>query len=61
MCLPTPMSTSKLQNISILKKVITDIKGLNINATLVIKSTVLPNYLEDINKIYNNFVTIQNF
>ena len=56
LCLPTPMSTSKLQNISILKKVITDIKGLNINATLVIKSTVLPNYLEDINKIYNNFV-----
>ena len=55
-CLPTPMSNNELQDISILKKVITKIKKRNIRGQLVIKSTVLPNYLEHIKEIDNEFI-----
>lgn len=55
-CAPTPMSDDELQDISIVKKIIIDIKKLNIKGLIVIKSTVLPNYLNEIEKINSEIV-----
>lgn len=55
-CLPTPMSDYELQDISIVKKVVEDINKLNINGMIVIKSTVLPNFINDFQKSNDNIV-----
>ena len=57
-CVPTPMNDDGTQNIKILSNVISDLKSLDLNSTLVIKSTVLPDHLISINEqlpkvIYN--------
>lgn len=56
LCLPTPMSSNKLQDISTLKEVIIDITKSNLIGLIVIKSTVLPNYLSEIKEINSNIV-----
>ena len=55
-CVPTPMNNDGSQMISILNNVIKDISTLKISPLVVIKSTVLPKYLSDINKSGLEFV-----
>ena len=55
-CVPTPMDTDSSQNISILKNVISDIKKINLKALIVLKSTVLPNYIQEIATLIPGFV-----
>ena len=46
-CVPTPMNNDGSQNIELIKKIIEDISELNLKSIIVIKSTVLPNFLVD--------------
>lgn len=55
-CVPTPMDKDLSQDISILKEVLNQIKLIDINTLVVLKSTVLPNNIEIINKIFPNFI-----
>jgi UDPglucose 6-dehydrogenase len=51
-CVPTPVSSDGLsQDTSILEKVITDINNLNLSSSIVIKSTVLPDKLVELNAL----------
>ena len=54
-CVPTPMSSSSDQDLSILDSVISDLKKLNINCLVIIKSTVLPNYIEKYKNQFREF------
>ncbi len=56
LCVPTPMNDDGTQNISIVQKVISEINRGNQNFLLVLKSTILPNHIEEISKSYNNFI-----
>jgi len=49
-CVPTPMGDDGFQDFSILNKVIDNLKKLNLTCPVVIKSTVLPDILEQITK-----------
>ena len=53
---PTPMTNDGKQDISILKSVIDDINFHNISALIVLKSTVLPNYIKDIESSVEQFI-----
>ena len=55
-CVPTPMSSSSDQDLSILDSVIFDLKKININCLVIIKSTVLPNYIEKYECQFKEFV-----
>ena len=55
-CVPTPMNQDKTQNISIVKTVIDEINNLDINSLVVLKSTLLPNYVKDFEKIVPRFI-----
>lgn len=55
-CVPTPMSNDKDQDLKILYKVIIEIKGLSLNSEVILKSTVLPNSILDIQKLIPNIV-----
>ena len=55
LCLPTPMNEDGSQDISIVIKVIDEIKKLKLNSTIVLKSTILPNHIE---KILSNNLNI---
>ena len=56
-CIPTPFShNSDFQDISILSEVIDDILKLSVNPLIVLKSTVLPNHLLNIQKNIPNIV-----
>lgn len=55
-CVPTPMSSSSDQDLSILDSVISDLKKIKINCLVIIKSTVLPNYIEKYKNQFNEFV-----
>lgn len=55
-CVPTPMHSDGSQNISIVKSVINNIKNLNINSHIVIKSTVLPNHISELEKLAGKFI-----
>ena len=55
-CVPTPMNNDLSQDISIIKSVIADINKLNLNALIVLKSTVLPNYVIEIERSVSRFV-----
>ena len=55
-CVPTPMHSDGSQNISIVKSVINNIKDLNINSHIVIKSTVLPNHINELEKLAGKFI-----
>jgi UDPglucose 6-dehydrogenase len=57
-CVPTPMNDDGSQDISILNNVINNLKRKNITCPLILKSTILPDALEDIsaeipNVVYN--------
>ena len=50
-CVPTPMKEDFTQDITILKFVLNQLKSLNLDSQIVIKSTVLPNHIEEIEKL----------
>lgn len=55
-CVPTPMGDDGTQDISILNEVIDKLKKLNFNCPLILKSTILPNALEQMNLEIPNLV-----
>ena len=55
-CVPTPMNKDRTQDISIVKSVVDEIKDLQINSLVVLKSTLLPNYVEEIEKSLPKFI-----
>ena len=55
-CLPTPMNDDGSQNISIVDEVIKKIYKFDQEILIVIKSTILPNYTQDILKTSQNVV-----
>ena len=55
-CLPTPMNDDGSQNIELVKDAINEINKFNQEILIVIKSTILPKYVEGLSYIYNNLV-----
>ena len=55
-CLPTPMKEDSSQDISIINLAIQEINELNLTPLIVLKSTVLPNYVSKIQKLVPRFV-----
>ena len=55
-CVPTPMNNNGDQDISIVMDVIDNIRKYNKDLLLVLKSTVLPNYLSELMDRYDNLV-----
>ena len=55
-CVPTPMNKDSSQDISIVINVINEITALSIDSCLVLKSTVVPNHIKDLEKMTKNFV-----
>ena len=55
-CVPTPMSDDGSQDISILENVIKQLKNIPNRPLIVLKSTVLPNYINLIEKIIPEIV-----
>ena len=55
-CVPTPMNDDQKQDLSILKKVIREIIENNINSMIVLKSTVLPNHINEIQSMIPKLV-----
>ena len=55
-CVPTPMNEDFSQDISILQDVIKKLNSLNLKSLIVIKSTVLPNYIIEIEKHIAEFI-----
>ena len=53
---PTPMNEDGTQNISILINIIEEIKTMNLVSLVVIKSTILPNYVLEIQNILQDLV-----
>tara|TARA_B100001113_G_C20991312_1_gene570647 strand:- start:61 stop:927 length:867 start_codon:yes stop_codon:yes gene_type:complete len=55
-CLPTPMNDNGSQDCSIIYDVIDELSIRLPSKIIIIKSTVLPNHLDDLSKIYPNIV-----
>ena len=55
-CVPTPMNDDFSQDISILQNVIKQLKILNLQSLIVIKSTVLPKHIIEIDKQISEFI-----
>tara|TARA_B100001741_G_scaffold301516_1_gene289789 strand:- start:32 stop:883 length:852 start_codon:yes stop_codon:yes gene_type:complete len=55
-CLPTPMNDDGSQNIDIVNNVIKEINQFDQDLLIVLKSTILPKYIEEISKISNNLI-----
>jgi UDPglucose 6-dehydrogenase len=55
-CVPTPMGDDGSQDVSILCETIDNLKGMNITCPIVLKSTTLPNTLEEISSKVPNLV-----
>ena len=55
-CVPTPMNKDASQDISIVLNVLDDIKKINLKSLLVIKSTVHPGFLTQIEKTFPNII-----
>ncbi len=55
-CVPTPMNDDKTQDVSIIKSVVEEINALGLDSLVVLKSTVLPNYLREIEDSIKRFV-----
>ena len=55
-CVPTPMNKDSSQDISILRNVIDETSKLNLKALIVLKSTVLPNYIKEIENLIPEFI-----
>ena len=54
-CVPTPMSEDKAQDISIIESVVDEINDLKISPLVVLKSTLLPNYVKELEKKISRF------
>ena len=55
-CLPTPMNDDGTQNIDIVSSVVGEINKFDSDILIVLKSTILPKYVNDISKISSNIV-----
>jgi len=55
-CVPTPMSEDKTQDISIIESVVKEIIFLKMESLVVLKSTLLPNYVEELGKKIPRFI-----
>jgi len=55
-CVPTPMINNADQDLDILKSVIEELRTNGIESLTILKSTVLPNYVEDISNKISKFV-----
>ena len=55
-CVPTPMKDDGSQDLTILRKVIDEINEISITALIVLKSTVLPNYITSIKHQIPNLI-----
>jgi len=55
-CVPTPMNEDFSQDISILKDVVKKLNSLNLQSLIVVKSTVLPKYIIEIEKQIAEFI-----
>jgi nucleotide sugar dehydrogenase len=55
-CVPTPMNNDGSQNISILEKVLNEITYYLSDVVIVLKSTVLPSYVKQINEICSSLI-----
>ena len=55
-CLPTPMNDDGSQNIDIVNNTINEINKFDSNLLIVLKSTILPKYVEEISRICKNLV-----
>ena len=47
-CVPTPMNEDGTQDISIIKEIINDLKNNHLSSLIILKSTILPVYINDI-------------
>jgi nucleotide sugar dehydrogenase len=56
MCLPTPMNDDGTQDINLVRNTIKEINKFDQNLLIVIKSTILPKYVEEVSKIRKNLV-----
>ncbi len=55
-CVPTPMNENGTQDLSIIEKVISDLIVNSISSTIVIKSTILPNYVKKLEELIPDLV-----
>jgi nucleotide sugar dehydrogenase len=55
-CVPTPMSEDKTQDISIVESVVDEINDLRIPSLVVLKSTLLPNYVKKLGNKISRFI-----
>ena len=55
-CVPTPMNDDQKQDLGILKKVVREIIENNINSMIVLKNTVLPNHINEIQSLVPKLV-----
>ena len=55
-CLPTPMNDDGSQNIDIVYNTISEITKFDSNLLIVLKSTILPKYVEEISRICKNLI-----
>jgi UDPglucose 6-dehydrogenase len=55
-CVPTPMSSDNEQDLTILDNVINELDCMGLTSQIVIKSTVLPNYIEAYRSKFNELV-----
>ena len=55
-CVPTPMTDDGKQDISVVNSVINEINLHNISSLIVLKSTVLPNYIKTIEASVKKFI-----
>ncbi len=55
-CLPTPMNDDGSQNIDLVIDAISEINKFNQDLLIVIKSTILPKYVEDVLNIYQDLI-----
>ncbi len=55
-CVPTPMNDDKTQDISIIESVVDEINYLKIESLVVLKSTILPSYVKELEKKLTKFI-----
>ncbi len=55
-CIPTPMKSDGSQDISSLKEVISDLKEFSSNSLIVLKSTILPDNVNEVKNVIPNIV-----
>jgi nucleotide sugar dehydrogenase len=55
-CVPTPMNKDGSQDLSILEDVSNQLKQLSLSALIVLKSTVLPSYVDTLDELFSDLV-----